>query len=295
MPRRSLPCGFRSEAFLPCYGLAESTLMVTGKRAGESPTRLNLQGSELEQGRSVEAGPDDPNVRVSISSGRSFEDLRVEIVDPERSSVCPEGQVGEIWVKGPSVAAGYWERPDATIETFQARLSCGDGPFLRTGDLGFSQAGELHVTGRIKDLLILRGVATFTRQDAVEWSASGSHRLTRPEGAGVFAIEIEGEERLVVVQEIDRPGQGDRSQGGHPRRSEAPAVADQHDLELHAVVLIKAMTLPRTSSGKVQRHVCRESYVAGTLDTIVESVGLAVPVRHPEVADIGQIRPLRRN
>ncbi len=276
------PCGFRREAFLPCYGLAESTLMVTGKRAGESPTRLNLQGSELEQGRGVEAGPDDPNARVSISSGRSFDELRVEIVDPERSSVCPEGQVGEIWVKGPSVAAGYWERPDATIETFQARLSCGDGPFLRTGDLGFSQAGELHVTGRIKDLLILRGRNIYPQD--VEWSASGSHRLARPEGAGVFAIEIEGEERLVVVQEIDRPGKGIDPQ--EVISAIRAAVADQHDLELHAVVLIKAMTLPRTSSGKVQRHVCRDSYLAGTLDTIAESVGLAVPVRHPEVAEI---------
>ncbi len=197
-----------------------------------------------------------------------FDGLRVEVVDPETTARRPEGAVGEIWVSGPSVAAGYWNRPEETAATFGARLDSGEGPFLRTGDLGFLREGELNVTGRIKDLLIVRGRNVYPQD--VEWSSAGAHPLTRAEGSAAFAVETDGEERLVVAQEVDRLGKGVTPE--EVVAAIRTAVASQHDLDIYAVCLIKAMSLPKTSSGKVQRHACREAFLAGTLDAIVTSV-----------------------
>ncbi len=262
------PCGFRREAFLPCYGLAESTLMVTGKRASEAPRVVVLSGAELERGRAVDVVADGVNSRQLAGSGRRFEGLRVEIVDPETGAPRAEGAVGEIWVSGPSVAGGYWDRPDATAATFHARLASGEGAFLRTGDLGFLRDEELHVTGRIKDLLIVRGRNVYPQD--VEWSSASAHPSARAEGAAAFAVDVEGEERLVIAQEVDRLGKGiDPEEVVAAIRT---AVASQHDLDVYAVCLIKAMSLPKTSSGKVQRHACRDAYLTGALDAIVTSV-----------------------
>ncbi len=260
--------GFRREAFLPCYGLAESTLMVTAKRSGKAPTVLSLHAADLERDRGIVAAATDVNVRRVVGSGPGFEGLRIAIVDPETAEPRAEGEVGEVWVSGLSVAAGYWDRPEASAETFAARLRDGSGPFLRTGDLGFLRSGELFVTGRSKDLLIVRGRNVYPQD--VEWSASQAHLVTRPEGAAAFVVDADDEERLVVVQEVERLGQGvDPASVIDAIRA---AIAGQHDLDVHAVVLIKAMSLPKTSSGKVQRHACRSAYLAGTLDEVAASV-----------------------
>jgi amino acid adenylation domain-containing protein len=261
------PCGFRREAFLPCYGLAESTLMVTGKRAEEPPRVVSFRGADLERDRAVATVEGEPGARRLVSGGRAFDDLRVEVVDPETATVCSEDQVGEIRVSGPSVAAGYWNRPEATAETFGARLAGGDGPFLRTGDLGFLSAGELYVTGRLKDLLIVRGRNVYPQD--VEWSAAAAHPLARAEGSATFSVEADGEERLVVVQEVERLGKGVEPE--EVIRAIRTAVAEEHDLDVHDVCLIRALSLPKTSSGKVKRHACREAYLDGSLDTIARS------------------------
>jgi acyl-CoA synthetase (AMP-forming)/AMP-acid ligase II/3-oxoacyl-(acyl-carrier-protein) synthase len=262
------PCGFRGEAFLPCYGLAESTLMVTGKRAELAPTVATFRGAELGRDKAVAAARGESDARTLVSSGQVFDGLRVEAVDPETALPCPEGQVGEIWASGPSVAQGYWNQAEATAEVFGARLASGDGPFLRTGDLGFLQGNELFVTGRSKDVMIVRGRNVYPQD--IEWSVAGCHPLARPEASAAFSIEAGGRERLVVVQEVDRLGKA--NDVAEVVASIRRAVAEEHDLDVHAVCLIKPLRLPKTSSGKVQRQACREAFLAGTLGAISTSV-----------------------
>jgi amino acid adenylation domain-containing protein len=231
------PCGFRASSFYPCYGLAEATLFVTGG------------APRAEDGR--------------VSSGRAWDGQRLAIVHPDRREELPAGSEGEIWIAGPSVAAGYWGNPEATERDFRARLATGRGPFLRTGDLGILRGGELFVTGRIKDLIILRGRNHYPQD--IELTAQRSHPDLRPDGGAAFAVEIEGEERLVVVQEVER-----RRRDGLEELAAAVrrAVAEEHEVQPYEVVLVRTGTVPKTSSGKVRRQACRERYLAGELTVL---------------------------
>ncbi len=257
-------CGFRREAFLPCYGLAEGTLIVTGKPWREAPIARAFRMSLLERGRAEEVAEGSTDGRLLMSSGQVTVGQRVAIVDPETCVERPEGEVGEIWVQGPSVTQGYWDRPEQTERTFLARLASGEGPFLRTGDLGFTRGGQFYVTGRIKDLIIIRGRNIYPQD--VEATVERSHALMRPASGGVFAIDVAGEERVVVVQEVDRPGRGEDIAAvlGQVRA----AVAEAHEIDLHAIRLVKALTVPKTSSGKVQRHACRDQFLSGELEVV---------------------------
>ena len=175
------------------------------------------------------------------------------IVDPETLTACPADDVGEIWVQGPSMAQGYWNRPEETRHTFQARLADGDGPFLRTGDLGYLHEGQLYVTGRLKDLIIIRGRNHYPQD--IERTVEQSHPALRADCGAAFSIDVEGEERLVVVQEVEREHR-------KPNVDEIvaairTAVARQHDLQVHAIALVKTMTIPKTSSGKIKRRETR--------------------------------------
>src|SRR5207237_906017 len=147
----------RREAFYPCYGLAEATLIVSGGRAGDPPVVQSFEGAALEQHRVAAASSEDAGARALVGCGQAAPDHRILIVQPESLAASPPDQVGEIWVAGPSVAQGYWKRPEETAHTFHATLADGAGPFLRTGDLGFVREGELFITGRLKDLIIIRG------------------------------------------------------------------------------------------------------------------------------------------
>ncbi|HBL31986.1 MAG TPA: hypothetical protein DD490_34620, partial [Acidobacteria bacterium] len=179
------PSGFRAEAFYPCYGLAEATLLVSGGTVGRAPRTAEIEERRL------------------VSCGRAWGEQRIAIVDPETGSERAPGETGEIWIAGPSVARGYWRNPEATRHDFAARLAAtGEGPFLRTGDLGAFLDGELYVTGRIKDLVILRGRNHYPQD--LELTAEQSHADLRPGCGAAFAVEIGGEERLVVVQEVER-------------------------------------------------------------------------------------------
>jgi acyl-CoA synthetase (AMP-forming)/AMP-acid ligase II len=261
------PCGFRREAFYPCYGLAESTLIVSGGQDPEHPDGRAFRGAELDRGRVVEAetGTDtrlagDP--RVIVGSGRSAPDQTLVIADPDTLASCPADRVGEIWVSSPSVAAGYWNRPEETERAFRARLSdTRQGPFLRTGDLGFLKDGVLYVTGRLKDLIVIRG-RNYSPHD-LEWTVEQSHPSLRPSSGAAFSVEADGQERLVIAQEVER----------HERHRNLDAViaairhavASHHEIDAHAVALLKPGSIPKTSSGKIQRHACREAFLAGTL------------------------------
>jgi acyl transferase domain-containing protein/acyl-CoA synthetase (AMP-forming)/AMP-acid ligase II/thioesterase domain-containing protein/acyl carrier protein len=261
------PCGFRREAFYPCYGMAETTLIVTGGRAAEPPVVHHTLRSELERHRVVEAAPGAEGSRGLVGCGQALPQLSVAIVDPETGCRAAPGAVGEVWVAGPSVAQGYWRQEETTAATFGARLSdTGEGPFLRTGDLGYLAAGELFITGRWKDLIIIRG-NNFYPQD-LELTAELSHPVLRRGSAAAFAVEVEGEERLVVVHEVER--------NAKPAEAEAAlgairaALAEEHGLSPHAVVLIRTLSLPKTSSGKVQRFACRSGFLAGELEVVAE-------------------------
>ena len=259
------PFGFRPELFCPCYGLAEATLMVTAVRAGEAPVARALPNTGLEQKPDGESRGAAAAARV-LGCGRPGRDTRVVVVDPESRIPRGSGEVGEIWVSGPSVAAGYWQQPAQTAETFAARLAdADDGPFLRTGDLGFLHDGELFVTGRLKDVLIVRGRNHYPHD--VELVAERSHPALRRDCSAAFTVPSGGTEALVLAHEVER---------SYVRRLDADevtaairqAVSVEHEIATHAIVLLRPGTILKTSSGKIQRRACRAAFLAGTLDAL---------------------------
>ena len=187
-----------------------------------------------------------------MASGR-VEEQEVVIVDPESLTRCDANAVGEIWVSGPSVTGGYYNRPVETAETFNARLAdTNEGPFLRTGDLGFVHEGALYVTGRLKELIIIRGQNYYPHD--IEATVQNSTAGLRAGGTAAFSVEVAGEERLVVIQELDRHCRQDPNDIIKAIRQ---AIADEHQIPPLAVSLVKAGTIPKTSSGKTQRRLCR--------------------------------------
>jgi acyl-CoA synthetase (AMP-forming)/AMP-acid ligase II/acyl carrier protein len=260
------PCGFRPEAFTPCYGLAEASLLVSGVRQGALPTVLPLQTAALAQNRVVMAGSDESSSEC-VSSGNVPSGLKVVIAHPENRIACPAGEIGEIWVAGPSIAQGYWQKAEETERTFRAFLAdTGEGPFLRTGDLGFMHDGELFVTGRLKDLVIIRG-RNYYPQD-IELTVEQSHPALRP-GCGIaFSIDALNEEQLVVVCEVER--QYRTLDVDEVVTAIRQAVAEQYELQVYAVVLVKIGSIPKTSSGKLQRNACRQRFLDGALEIVGE-------------------------
>jgi acyl-CoA synthetase (AMP-forming)/AMP-acid ligase II/acyl carrier protein len=276
-------CGFHREAFFPCYGLAEATLIVTGGAKSDPPVVKKAKAPELAANHLIE--DDSEDARSIVGCGRALMDQRVAIVDPESLTECSNGQVGEIWVQGPSVARGYWNQPEETARVFQAKL-CGadnDGEtFLRTGDLGAIKDGELFVTGRIKDLIIIRGRNLYPQD--VESTIERSHPAFRPGCNAAFSIEIGGEERLVAVQETTGDEHFDEITGDLCR-----AVIDEHEVQLYAVALVGAGTIPKTSSGKIQRRACKEEFLNGSLSLLYE---WRMPDAQESKDDISNAAPL---
>jgi acyl-CoA synthetase (AMP-forming)/AMP-acid ligase II/acyl carrier protein len=260
------PRGFRKEAFYPAYGLAEATVKVSGKRLGGPPTFQTVKAAELERHRVVAAREGDPGTRTLVGCGRGELDTRIVVVQPDTREACAPGEVGEIWVSSSNVAQGYWNRPRETEATFGARLASGEGPFLRTGDLGFLLDGELFVTGRLKELVIIRGLNHYPQD--IERTVQGSHPALRPDAGAVFAVDRDEEESLVVVQEVDRLHRLPHVDGivAAIRR----AVTEEHEVSPDAVVLIRHGTILKTSSGKIQRGACRAAFLEGGLHVVGE-------------------------
>jgi natural product biosynthesis luciferase-like monooxygenase protein len=259
------PCGFRREAFYACYGLAEATLIVSGGRNSDPPLIKHFQTRELENKRAVESISEDDDVRRLVGCGGAPPGAKVIIIDPESLTGCPPEEVGEVWVSGDSVARGYWDRASETNDTFRAFTSDTlEGPFLRTGDLGFLQGGELFITGRLKDLIIVRGLNHYPQD--IELTVERSHPSLRPGCGAAFSVEVNGEERLVVVQEVDRHQEGFGEIIERIRRR----VVEEHELQLYAAILIKPGSLPKTSSGKVRRRDCRSAFLDGAFECIAE-------------------------
>ncbi|MBD2103372.1 fatty acyl-AMP ligase [Leptolyngbya sp. FACHB-261] len=265
-------CGFRREAFHPCYGMAETTLIVSGGVRTAPTVFQQVDSAALEQNRVVTTAREGEGTRTIVGCGQNLLDQQILIVDPESRLPRADNQVGEIWVSGASVAQGYWQKPELTQQTFQAYLAntvegeTGQiGPFLRTGDLGFLQDGELFITGRIKDLMIIRGQNHYPQD--IELTVEKSHPALRVSSGAAFTVEAKGEERLVVVQEVERSylRKLDVNQVvGNIRQ----AVAANHALQVYAAVLVKTGSIPKTSSGKIQRHACRSGFLNGTLNVV---------------------------
>jgi acyl-CoA synthetase (AMP-forming)/AMP-acid ligase II len=265
------PFGLRREVFSPCYGLAEATLLVSGGPVAAPPLVVHADKSALRRGQvTVLPDPDTRHTLALVASGQVPPEHHVLVVDPDTCLARPPGQVGEIWVASLSVARGYWHSPEATKETFGARLADGggEGPFLRTGDLGFVRDGQLFVTSRLKDLIIIRG-SNHAPQD-IEHTAEASHPALRP-GCGIaFTTEEDVEPQLVMVHEVRREHSSvDCEEVASAIRK---AVMEEHELEVHAVVLVRTGTVPKTSSGKLQRQACRDQYLDGTLQQTGDSV-----------------------
>ncbi len=270
------PCGFRREAFYPCYGLAESTLLLSSGRRLDGPRIRSFVAGELERHRAQATAPGTADARTLVGCGMPADprpsDPVIAIVRPESAEPCPPGEVGEIWVSGPSVAQGYWRQPEETAGVFAARISGttgGDpaGPFLRTGDLGFVDDGELFVTGRLKDLIILRGRNHYPQD--IETTVEHSHSALRPGCGAAFAVELDAEERLAVAVEVHREHrQSDAAEVAEIIAAIRRAVADEHEVTPDVVVLLKPASIPKTSSGKIQRHACRAGYLAGSLAAV---------------------------
>jgi len=262
------PHGLRRDVFYPCYGLAEATLLVSGGQGPAVPTVHTVRQSALERNRVVEMSPGETDTQTFVSCGGALLDEEIAIVDPDTLSRCPPDQVGEIWVSGPHVAQGYWNRPDETQHAFQAFLSdSAEGPFLRTGDLGFMPDGHLFITGRLKDLIIVRG-RNHHPQD-IELTVSKSHPALQPDAGAAFTVPAEaGDERLVIVQEVTRRQRN--ADVNEVAQAVRRAVAENHELQVHALVLIKPLRIPRTSSGKIQRHACRTGFLEGSLPAVAE-------------------------
>jgi acyl-CoA synthetase (AMP-forming)/AMP-acid ligase II len=253
--RAFAPCGFRWEAFCPAYGLAETTLMVSCCSPSLTPRVGRFRADELALNRVVETTDDGLATREVVSCGRVVAEFDVAIVNPDTSVRCEPDQVGEIWVSDPSVAQGYWRRDAETEATFRAYLAdTGEGPFLRTGDLGFLRDDELFVTSRIKDLIIVAG-ANHYPQD-IEWTVEKCHADVRPNCVAAFSLPVEGDERLVVAAEFERGSIERPEDTAVILDAIKKAIAEEHEVPVHALLLLARGSLPKTASGKIQRHGC---------------------------------------
>jgi acyl-CoA synthetase (AMP-forming)/AMP-acid ligase II/acyl carrier protein len=259
------PAGFRSDAFYPCYGLAECTLMVSG---GHGPGKLRVMQasrSALSGGRLTPASAGATDGLSLVACGSPLGDQDVRIVDPRTALPCGDGCVGEIWVRGGSVAQGYWDRPTAGGEDFDGHLADGAGPFLRTGDLGAMADGQLYVTGRLKDLIIVRGRNLYPQD--VERAAREAHGAV--DVGAAFSTIVNGREELALVHQIRREQR--HTDGAEVLRAVRAAIVAEFDVDPAAIVLIKPASLPTTSSGKVQRSRCRDLFETGGLEVVAQS------------------------
>ncbi|MDZ7963840.1 MAG: aminotransferase class I/II-fold pyridoxal phosphate-dependent enzyme [Nostoc sp. DedSLP03] len=260
------PYGFRPSSFKTCYGMAETTLLVTGVKKAEVPTIKVCDAKVLEQNQVVSCDRD-RLYRKLVSCGHPWLKQIVAIANPVSLTKCEAGQVGEIWVAGESVTQGYWNRSEETQKTFGAYLAdTGEGPFLRTGDLGFweDEAG-LFITGRLKDLLVIRGRNHYPQD--IEQTVEISHPGLAFHGSAAFTVEMAGSDCLIVVSEVKRTYLRNLNVDEVVKviRKE---VLREHDLQVYRVLLLKPGTLPKTSSGKIQRLICRENLLAGNLSSI---------------------------
>jgi acyl-CoA synthetase (AMP-forming)/AMP-acid ligase II len=260
-------CHFKTASLCPAYGLAEATLFVSGSTP-ESPHRVaTVSRSALARRRVVEA-PTHGQVTTLTSCGIPPEGVDVAIVDPATHNRCFDDEVGEIWVRGGSVTAGYVAFADKGTPAFDGALRSGEGPFLRSGDLGFINRGHLFVTGRASDAIVIGGLTYYPHdiEAAVDGAALGASLA----GLVVFGVRVSEQERLIVAAELSRPPPASSRHAtlDSLARGINDVVNEQWDLRPHEVLLLRPGHIPKTSSHKQQRHLCRERYLDGGFDPV---------------------------
>jgi acyl-CoA synthetase (AMP-forming)/AMP-acid ligase II len=289
------PCGFQPDAFAPVYGLAEATLLVTGDPERTPPTIAPFHTAGLERGQATPVTGTLETARDLVGCGRVVGGQGVLIVEPERRVALRDGEVGEIWIAGPSVAHGYWKQPAETDATFGATLAdSGEGPFLRTGDLGFVSGDQVFIAGRRKDLIIVDGRNHYPQD--IELTVEHSHPAFRAGCTAAFSIDVDGAERVVVVAEADPHWNiaNDTTASGDPRtalfRAARRAVSADHDIDLHQLYLVRPGTIPKTTSGKIRRQASRAGFLAGSLQPWdVPAASSTAPQAVPPPAPAAQI------
>ena len=285
--KKFAPFGFRSESFHPCYGMAESTLIVTGGNKHDPPKVRALQYKNLCEHRVVDCQAGDSGTREVIGVGHVLSEGEIQIVDPRTCRQLPPDHVGEIWIRSPSVGKGYWNQPETTRRIFQARLSSNtDRSFLRTGDLGFLRDGQLFVTGRLSDLIIIRGV-NYYPHDIERTVASADTRLVS-DVIAAFSVDQGEEEALVVAAEIQRSRNQDWDSALATVQRE---IAHEHEIVASRIVLVRPGAIPRTSSGKIQRQKCRQALQEGSLPIVAQWIRPQVGKDCDEPAETGSFEP----
>ncbi len=272
-------CGYRHETHFPGYGMAETTLLLATGRKLTRPVTKTFQQEALEANTAIEIDEHAPNAKAVVGYSHLPTEQRVVIVNPTTLCVCPPGQVGELWVDGASVTQGYWQKPAETERIFYAYTSdTHEGPFLRTGDLAFLLDDNLFVTGRAKDVIIIRGHNHYPQD--IEQTAEQSHSTIRPGCCVAFSIEVDGAEQLVVLAEIDqryksyknRQEMQDIAQtsrkpldGQEVIKAIRAAIVEEHDLPAYRIMLVTAGSILKTSSGKLQRRANRQEFLDGNM------------------------------
>src|SRR6266702_127393 len=258
--------GFDPRAMYPAYGMAEATLLISGGTRGGGHVTRSVSRAAL-QAHAAEAPSDADDAQIVVGCGRALADELVAIADPENRTRLSADRVGEIWVTGANVARAYWRNDEATREGLNAEIAGEDSPWLRTGDLGFLDAdGELFVTGRIKDLIIIRGINHYPQD--IERTVQSLDSGLRENGGAAFSVPGEnGEETLVIVQEVERTARR-RIDTAEIKGQIREAVADSHELSARHIALIRPGALPKTTSGKIQRKLARRLWLDGGFEEI---------------------------
>ncbi len=267
------PFGFKKQAFFPCYGLAEATLLASGGERRAGPVIFHVEKAPLLEKKLVLQPQPSPRTKPVVGCGTSLPGQQALIVDPETCVPAAPGQAGELWLSGPSIANGYWNHPQETAETFQGYLAPSQaGPYLRTGDLACTVGGEVLIVGRIKDLIIIRGRNHYPQD--IEKTVESCHPALIPGGGAAFSVDMAGEEQLVIVQEVDPRARPDFAAVCSSIRQ---AVSLHHDLAASKIVLVEPFSIPKTVSGKVPRQACRKLFLEGGLKTLHTSTIKPVP------------------
>jgi acyl-CoA synthetase (AMP-forming)/AMP-acid ligase II len=263
------PFGFRPESQAPCYGMAETTLVISFYTGQPKTIAQRFRRADFEEGRLVPSDSNDPKETVeAVSSGTPLVDYQIAIANPKTRKRCAPNEVGEVWVSGDSVGEGYWNRPEDTKHTFGAHIAeTHEGPFLRTGDLGFMHDGHLYITGRLKDLLIVRG-RNYYPQD-VEMTVERTHPALRAGGGAAFSVTEDNVEQLIVVHETQRR-EIEGVDWNEVIKAIRANIAREHGIRAHAVILIRRATIAKTSSGKIQRSEMKRQYLANELQIVAE-------------------------
>lgn len=279
-----------AEQLYPCYGMAESTLIISSPEAGRGPVYITVSTTELEAGKVVCVPEDSPEGRQLTGVGHAWLDTQIQIIDPNTLRPSESNKVGEIWVRGKSISIGYWNNEDLTNKTFKARLADDTLDYLRTGDLGFMHEGELYITGRLKDMIILHGL-NYYPQD-IELVAEGSHEALTPNASAAFSVMVDDIEKLVIVVEVKRSYLRNLDVNGICDTIRQ-AVSDEFELEVYGIQLLRTASILKTSSGKIQRKACRQGFIEKTLEVVGESIldsSAQTPAASANTADLTSVQ-----